>query len=82
MRARYELKRTADRQYLWNLIAPNNEVILTSERYTTKAGAENGIGRALLGVRRMPKETNCPAGRPCKTSDEYWPPETIKAAWG
>jgi len=43
MTARYELKPTSDNQYLWNLKAPNHEVILTSERYTTKAGAKNGI---------------------------------------
>lgn len=43
MAARYELKKTSDNQYMFNLIAPNNEVILTSERYRTKGGAENGI---------------------------------------
>ncbi len=40
---KYELKRSSDGQYYWNLKAANSEVILTSERYTTKAGAENGI---------------------------------------
>ena len=40
---RYELKRTSDSQFMFNLKAGNNEVILTSERYRTKASAEAGI---------------------------------------
>lgn len=40
---RYELKRTSDNQFLWNLKAANNEVILTSERYKAKPSAEAGI---------------------------------------
>lgn len=38
----YDLKRSGD-QYMFNLKAGNNEVILTSERYTTKASAQDGI---------------------------------------
>ena len=41
-KAYFELKRSGD-QYMFNLHAPNHEVIATSERYTTKAAAENGI---------------------------------------
>ncbi len=41
--AYYELKKTSDGQYLFNLRAPNHEVIATSERYTTKQGAQRGI---------------------------------------
>ena len=43
MSARYEIRRSSDRQYYFNLKAGNGEVILTSERYVTKSGAENGI---------------------------------------
>ena len=39
----YVLKRTSDDQYMFNLKADNNEIILTSERYTAKSSAENGI---------------------------------------
>ena len=39
----YTLKRTSDGQFMFNLHAPNHEVIATSERYTTKQAAENGI---------------------------------------
>ena len=38
----YDLKRSGD-QYMFNLKAGNHEVILTSERYTTKASAQDGI---------------------------------------
>lgn len=38
----YVLKRS-DEQYMFNLKAGNGEIILTSERYTVKASAENGI---------------------------------------
>lgn len=43
MAGKYELKSTSDGQFMFNLKAGNAEVILTSERYTTKASAENGI---------------------------------------
>ena len=42
MSAKYELKKS-NGQFMFNLKAGNGEVILTSERYTTKHGAENGI---------------------------------------
>jgi len=38
----YELKRSGD-QYMFNLKAANHEVILTSERYTSKASTLEGI---------------------------------------
>lgn len=43
MGAYFKLKKTADGQYMFNLHAPNHEVIATSERYTTKRAAEDGI---------------------------------------
>ena len=39
----FELKPAAGGQLMFNLKAGNREVILTSERYTSKAAAENGI---------------------------------------
>jgi uncharacterized protein YegP (UPF0339 family) len=39
----FELKPAAGGQFMFNLKAPNGEIILTSERYAAKAGAENGI---------------------------------------
>lgn len=43
MAAKYELKKSTDGQFMFNLKAGNGEVILTSERYTAKASALNGI---------------------------------------
>ena len=40
---KYVLKKATDGQHMFNLLAANSETILTSERYTSKAGAENGI---------------------------------------
>jgi uncharacterized protein len=43
MAAKFDLKVASDGQYMFNLKAANGEVILTSELYKQKAGAENGI---------------------------------------
>lgn len=42
MAAAYELKKSGE-QFMFNLRGNNNEKLLTSERYTTKDGAKNGI---------------------------------------
>ena len=39
----YELKKDASGQYRFNLKAGNGEIILSSEAYTTKSAAEEGI---------------------------------------
>lgn len=39
----YVLKKSSDNQFYFYLRARNNEPILVSERYTTKASANNGI---------------------------------------
>ena len=43
MNGRYELQKTSDHQFMFNLMAGNNEIILTSERYKAKDSAEAGI---------------------------------------
>ncbi len=43
MAATFVLQRSTDQQYYFNLRAANNETILTSERYTSKSAAQNGI---------------------------------------
>jgi len=42
MSARYILRRSGT-QFYWNFFAVNGEIILTSERYVSKQGAEGGI---------------------------------------
>ena len=44
MAAKYELKKSKNGQFFFNLKAANGEVILTSETYKQKEGAEHGIG--------------------------------------
>lgn len=43
MAGRFEIKPTSDEQFMFNLKARNGEIILTSERYKAKSGAENGV---------------------------------------
>jgi len=43
MAARYELKPTKNGEIMFNLLAGNNEVILTSQMYKEKSGAMHGI---------------------------------------
>jgi uncharacterized protein YegP (UPF0339 family) len=43
MAAHYELKSAANSHFIFNLKAPNGEVILSSELYTSKNAALNGI---------------------------------------
>ena len=40
---RFDIKKSKDGQFYFNLIAPNNEVIATGEMYTTKQSCKNGI---------------------------------------
>ncbi len=43
MPGRFVLKKSRSGQFVWNLLAPNGRVILTSEQYRSKASAKNGI---------------------------------------
>src|SRR5690349_6554832 len=43
MAGKYELKQTEGGQFVFNLRAANSKVILTSETYADKAGAQAGI---------------------------------------
>lgn len=43
MAAKYEIKKAQDGQFFFNLKATNGQVILSSEMYKAKGGAQNGI---------------------------------------
>lgn len=43
MAAYFKLFKDRANEYRWTLYAPNNEKIATSEGYTTKQSAQNGI---------------------------------------
>lgn len=70
----YVLRRSGD-QFMFNLKAGNGEVILTSERYTSKNGAKNGIESV---------QTNSPKDERYerKTSTSVQPYFVLKAANG
>lgn len=40
---RFEINKARDGQFYFRLIAPNNEVIATSEMYTTKQSCQHGV---------------------------------------
>jgi len=43
MAGKFELKKASNGQFMFNLKATNGQVILTSEQYEAKGGAQNGI---------------------------------------
>ena len=43
MKATFEIKRTVDGKFMFNLKAANDQIILTSQTYETKENAEHGI---------------------------------------
>jgi uncharacterized protein len=84
MAATFVLQRSTDQQYYFNLRAENNEILLASERYTTKSAAQNGIDAVRLNApddsryARKRSERGQPYfvltaanGEPVGTSEEY-----------
>ena len=61
MSGKFVLKKSGKTKFMFNLKAGNNEIILTSETYESKAGAKNGIEsvkkNALLDDRYEKKES-------------------------
>lgn len=43
MAGKFELKKTSNGEFMFNLLAANGQVVLTSETYKAKASANNGI---------------------------------------
>ena len=43
MAAKFEIKKAKDGQFFFNLKATNGQIILSSEMYKAKGGAQNGI---------------------------------------
>ena len=43
MAGKFEIKMASDGQFIFHLKAGNGEIILASERYKAKAGAQNGV---------------------------------------
>lgn len=49
MAGKFVVKRSGD-QFMFNLHAGNSQIVLTSERYTAKAGAMNGVESVQANV--------------------------------
>jgi uncharacterized protein len=47
MPGKFQLKKAKNGQFFFNLLAPNGEVILTSEMYKAKPSAKNGIASVM-----------------------------------
>jgi uncharacterized protein YegP (UPF0339 family) len=50
MAGKFVLKKSNNGQFYFNLKAGNGEIILTSENYTTKQGATNGIASVRVNA--------------------------------
>jgi uncharacterized protein len=50
MAAKFEIKASANEQFMFNLKAANGEVILTSETYRQKRSAEQGIASVKVNA--------------------------------
>ena len=75
MAAKYDLKKSNNGKFMFNLKAGNGQVILTSEMYEAKAGAENGIE----SVRKNGGEEKRYERRESKRKEPYF---VLKAANG
>jgi len=73
MPGKFEIKRAKDKEYFFNLLAHNGEVILTSEMYISKTGAKKGI----VAVQTNAPESNCYDRRTNKRKRHYF---VLKAA--
>lgn len=61
MAAKFEIKKTKSSQYMFNLKAGNGQIILTSEMYNSKSGAENGVASVKTNAssdERFERRTN------------------------
>ena len=54
MKATFEIKKSPDGRFIFDLKAANDQVILTSQTYQTKEGAEDGGDRLPYFVLRAP----------------------------
>ena len=75
MAAKYDLKKSSNGKFMFNLKAGNGQVILTSEMYEAKSGAENGIE----SVRKNGPEEKRFERRESKKGEPYF---VLKAANG
>lgn len=75
MAGKFEIKKSTNGKYFFNLKAGNGQIILTSETYETKAACENGIE----SVRKNAADAGRFEKRESKNGDPYF---VLKAANG
>ena len=75
MAGKFELKKSDSGQFMFNLKAGNNQVILTSELYRGRGGAQNGI-------ESVKKHAGADANYERKTSSKGDPYFVLKAVNG
>ncbi len=75
MAAKFEIAKSSNGQFYFHLKAGNGEIILTSEQFTAKANAKNGIESVKVNA---PNETRYER----KTSSSNQPYFVLKAANG
>ena len=68
MAAKFVLKKGSSGKFMFNLKAPNGKIILTSEMYNSKGGAENGIE----SVRKHSKKDKFFERKESKKGDPYF----------
>ena len=55
-KARFEVKKTEDDKWMFNLVAANNEIIATSEKYNSKQSCLSGIEAVKKVAEKAPVE--------------------------
>jgi len=66
MPGKFVIKRAKDKEFFFNLLAPNGEVILTSETYSSKTGAMKGIAAVQTNAAEPDRYDGTLIGRiPC-----------------
>ena len=75
MAGKYDLKISASGKYMFNLLAGNHQIILTSELYESKDAAENGIA----SVKKNSAEDGRYERKEAKNGDPFF---VLKAANG
>ena len=55
---RFEIKKSKDGRYVFNLYAPNHIIVATSQVYSTSSAAANGIQSIMANAEKVPIEDN------------------------
>ncbi len=75
MAGKYNLKKSKNGKFSFNLVAGNGQVVLTSETYNTKASATNGI----KSIRKNCQDDSCFDRKVAKNGKPYF---TLKSTNG